>query len=448
MLRSFGLANHRSFDGAQELLLMPAGHADRRPVVPVTAIYGANASGKSSLLDGLRFMQRAVVQSFTTWDAEGGIPRRPFRLRKDAASEPTVFRVELVIDQVPYVYGFSLNDDEVLEEWLYYYPEKRKRILFERRGDDIRFGTTVSRDLKSKLEILEEMTRPNSLFLSACAQVRITEWMPVYRWFRSQLRMRSSTAFYNTRRIVDQVARMYARNPEMLNQMLDLLVAADVGITGFGISESQDPLQLESLGRIEQDIANLHERLARATTPEESDRLIRSIDRAHEVRELTRRRVAEMRQELKFTHGSGEEFGLDEESDGTRSWLALLPMVLEALQAGYVVAVDEIDTSLHPLLTAELVKLFRNSETNQNNAQLIFTSHDSSLLGRTTGEEILPRESVWFVEKGPDGASSLFPLTDFKPREGHNTERRYLGGSYGAVPVLDSDDFENAVRNR
>jgi AAA15 family ATPase/GTPase len=158
---------------------------------------------------------------------------------------------------------------------------------------------------------------------------------------------------------------------------------------------------------------------------------------------------AELRPELKFVHGRNESpFDLDEESAGTLSWLAMLPMILDALDEGLVVAVDEIDTSLHPLLTAQFVRLFHSPETNPNGAQLIFTTHDSSLLGTMIGDQLLDRDEIWFVEKSKDGASALYPLTDFKPREGHNIERRYLGGSYGAVPVLDPQDFADAVIGR
>jgi hypothetical protein len=152
---------------------------------------------------------------------------------------------------------------------------------------------------------------------------------------------------------------------------------------------------------------------------------------------------------LLFEHGtSGSLLGLQDESDGTRAWLELLLTVLAVLRAGDVLVVDEIDASLHPLLTTRLVGLFRDPETNPRGAQLIFSTHDASLLGTMLGEEVLARDQVWFVEKDAEGASSLYPLTDFKPRTGENTERRYLGGSYGAVPVLDAHEFTRAFRDQ
>ncbi|MGH3622880.1 MAG: AAA family ATPase, partial [Sciscionella sp.] len=164
MLRSFRLGNHRSFDDEQELLLMPSLPSDARVALPVTAIYGANASGKSNLLDGLRFMRQAVLGSFSQWDAEGGVPRRPFRLAPGSRSRPSAFVVELSVERVPYTFGFTVDDERVREEWLYSYPEKRKRVLFERDDEGISFGSTVP-EMKAKLDVLRELTRPNALFL-------------------------------------------------------------------------------------------------------------------------------------------------------------------------------------------------------------------------------------------------------------------------------------------
>lgn len=414
MLRSFRLGNHKSFADEHELLLMPATPGDERAVVPVTAIYGANASGKSNLLDGLTYMQRAVVQSFARWDVDEGITRHPFRLRPECAATPSTFVVELIVEGTPYTYGFSLDDEEVLEEWLYSYPMKRPRKLFERNHSDIKFSTTIE-DVKPKLELIEELTRPNSLFLSAVAQTKLEPLMPVYRWFRSQLRMRTHGTHWPHQHLAEQVGRLIGRNPDNRDRLVALLQAADVGINDLRLRERQDPQRNEEPS----------------------------------LRTSPRGRATEPSLELKLLHvGSDTQFELGDESDGTVSWLQLLPMAVDALDMGHVVVVDEIDTSLHPLLTAQLVRLFQDGETNPNGAQLIFTTHDASLLGTMLGDDVLLRDQVWFVEKTPGGASTLYPLTDFKPRKEHNPERRYLGGSYGAVPLLDDQDFTDAVLGR
>jgi AAA15 family ATPase/GTPase len=150
---------------------------------------------------------------------------------------------------------------------------------------------------------------------------------------------------------------------------------------------------------------------------------------------------------LTFRHGDAEiPFELNDESAGTRNWLGLIPTVLDVLDEGRVLVVDEIDASLHPMLTAKLAGVFQSEEANPNGAQLIFTTHDTSLLGTMLGDDVLARDQIWFVDKNAEGVSELYPLTDFKPRKDQNTERRYLAGSYGAVPVL--GDFAEAVLRR
>ena len=445
MLRGFRLGNHRSFADERELLLMPSRSDSDVPVVPVTAIFGANASGKSNLLNGLGFMRDAVLQSFARWDDEG-IPRKPFRLGDGYRTKPSVFVVELVIDEVRYTYGFELDDVVVLEEWLYSYPEGRRRVLFERSGSEITFGSTVRGDLHSKLEVLEELTRPNALFLSACARLKLELLMPVYNWFRHQLRIRCASDFHSTRHVAEKVAELLKRDPQNSTRLVALLAAADVGITDIVVKKSKDSVVC-GLDRIAREIVKI-ERL-RDMNSDESEELATRLESLYAVQSLLRHSVDQDHLELAFLHGnSGEAFGIGEESAGTRSWLELLPMALEALDSGLVVVVDEIDTSLHPLLTARLIDLFQSRETNPNSAQLIFTTHDVSLLGTMLGDEVLGRDQVWFVEKEAGGQSALYPLTDFKPRRDQNTERRYLGGSYGAIPVLDPQHFIDAVRPR
>ncbi|MGH3936854.1 MAG: AAA family ATPase, partial [Pseudonocardiaceae bacterium] len=161
--------------------------------------------------------------------------------------------------------------------------------------------------------------------------------------------------------------------------------------------------------------------------------------------ERARSRAAVLRQQsrrakLLIIHGN-IGFELSDESEGTRLWLDLLPQVINSLASGNTLVIDEIDTSLHPLLVRKLVGLFRDPAVNVGRAQLLFTTHDAYLLAPVAGEPGLDRDQVWFVEKHLDGASKLYPLTDFKPRTEHNLARRYLGGSYGAIPVLDGFDL-------
>lgn len=432
MLRSFRLGNHRSFRDEQELLLMPSAPGDERSAVPVSAIYGANASGKSNLLNGLEFMRSAVVDSFALWESEGAIPRSPFKLTGGARQEPSVFVVELVTDGSRYTYGFALDDDCVREEWLYSYPEKRKRVIFERERDEIKLGSTVT-EIRAKLEVLEELMRPNALFLSACARLKLDPLMPVYRWFNRSLRIRPGSDPFG---VTTTVARFLAEDSGNTKRLLALLAAADVGIIDVQVDEYEDPHSIREISRAENELVEL-ERKSRGYESE--------IAVARAKLAVIRARGRRRRMDLKFVHdGADEAFDLRDESAGTRNWLALIPAVLTALDSSSVLVIDEIDASLHPLLTARLVSLFQDQDTNPNGAQLIFTTHDTSLLGTMLGDQVLDRDQIWFVEK-KRGTSELYALSDFKPRKEQNTERRYLAGSYGAVPVLDRTSFADAV---
>jgi hypothetical protein len=395
MLRSFRLSNHRCFLEEQELLLIPSAPGRDHEVLTVAGIYGANASGKSSLLDGLRFMAQSVDQSFRVWRADQEVPREPFRLGAWDRRRPSTFVVELVIDDVPYTYGFSVDDVAVKEEWLYSYPEKRKRVLFEREGADIRLGTTVGK-IRTALDGLGDLTRPNALFLSIAAQFSSTPMSPVSKWLTGRLRFHRGTSDLVSG--VD-LARWLANCLEggLRSKLIGLLAAADVGITDIYVrNEHKSP---------------------RGGLPE-----------------------------LRFVHGdAGDSFGIENESAGTQNWLGLLPAVLDALGSGGTLVVDEIDASLHSLLTVRLLHLFTSVETNPKHAQLIFTTHDTTPLGSYIGRDVLQRDQVWFVERDSRGRSRLYPLTDFKPRIGENTEKRYLTGSYGAVPILSDVDFDEAV---
>ncbi len=134
-----------------------------------------------------------------------------------------------------------------------------------------------------------------------------------------------------------------------------------------------------------------------------------------------------------------------DESLGTRVWFGLIGPVLQALRAGSVFLGDELDASLHPALVAHVIRLFQDPESNPRRAQLIFNSHDASLLGNSGADRLLGRDQIWFVEKRNDGCSHLYPLSDLDPRKQESIEKRYLAGRYGAVPILSAPEFAAAA---
>lgn len=424
MLLSFRVSNHKSIRDEQTLHMQPV-YDKTRSALPVAAIFGANAAGKSNVLDALSFMVHAVHHSFGLWPAAKEVPRKPFRLDPDTAVMPSLFSVELMLDDVRYNYGFAVDNDRVQEEWLYSYPIRRKRILFERSSSHIRIPTAGSLPRGQAEFIVEAM--PRALVLSMIPVLKLGGIEPVYQWFRNGI------AFVNPAR--DQldegvlITEMAESNHSYARRLTDLVRAADVGIHG-----------------IEANVASGGGGQSVALDEDAVDELAKALRRNRDIDADLPGIEAELR--LFFQHGRHKtKMSLSEQSHGTRVWLSHLLPILRALDNGQLLVVDEIDTSLHPHLSAQLIGLFRSPGTNPRHAQLVFTTHDASLLGRLQGEDVLGRDEIWFVEKGNGGTTSLYALADFKQRKNENTEHQYLTGSYGAVPILFEGDFKDAVED-
>lgn len=366
----------------------------------VAGIYGANAAGKSNVLDALQFMGEAVAASHRLWPPEGPIPREPFLLDAEHRSEPSFFEADIVVEGVSYQYGFVLDDERILEEWLYAFPHGRRQVWFSRdakAAEPFAFG----KKLKGNNRVLARLTRPNCLFLSVAAGYNHEALLAVYRWFARKLRSATAQDRASWTTFQDFISQRERKEHEAA--VLDLLQRADLGVTGFEVRR-------EAPGR----------------PPEEKpDLLVRSPDGSLWVFELK--------------HKAGRAtvaLPLAKESRGTRAWLSLLGPMLEALESGSLLCVDELDASLHPRLAVEVVQIFQNPDLNPKGAQLLFNTHDTSLLGTLLGKPVLHRDQVWFVEKDATGASHVYPLTDFKPRKLENVERGYFHGRYGAIPFL------------
>ena len=361
-------------------------------VLTVAGIYGPNASGKSNVLNALTWLSRAVARSLRSWD--DSIPRQPFKFQ-NGPSKPSHFGVEMMVDKVRYAYSVSLDDTRVLHEVLYSYPERRRRMLFEREGLNISFRRGSGATSGTR-ELLTETT------LGLSAAMRLDE-RDIAKFGRQLTNIDSFEAHgsrtmfpwpgihitrYSTR-------HLFYGSPDESDELgADTTVAkamlqfADMGIGDVQVSEEVD---------------------------EDGD-LVRS---------------------LRLVHHSSEEklaFDMRDESAGTQTWFRLIGPVLHALKHGRTLLFDEIDSSLHPRLSAKLVELFQDPDTNPRHAQLIFTSHDTSLLNH------LNRDEVWLTEKGGDGMTTLTALAEYggdKVRRSLNLERAYLQGRFGAVPEID-----------
>ncbi|WP_301174164.1 AAA family ATPase [Actinomadura geliboluensis] len=409
MLLSFRAANHRSLRDEQQLLLTPvysADHSEDEPwaALPVAGIFGANASGKSNVLDALQYMAYLVRWSFREHEPGAGIKRHPFALDEAMLSEPSSFAVDVQIDGVRHTYGFSLDDERIVEEWMYSYPRKKPRTIFHRRGEEFSYGEHSGKGLRQAAEL----TEPNVLFLSLAARSRQGDVRLVYEWFQ-RIAWRTNSKEFGFGSMTPP--------PNDVERLTDLLRAADTGIIGAEMVDESD--------------ADYEARVKRMWRGE-GDPPAR-------------------RKRLHFQHRGVDgkaTFSLSEQSTGTQFLFRLGSAAFRALDLGSPFVVDELDSSLHPFLAAQVIKLFRDPQINTRGAQLIFTSHDVSLLGRIQGEEVLLRDHIWFTEKDECGATELFPISDFKPRGEENRERRYLAGRYGAVPLIDDELFAAALAAR
>lgn len=439
MLLSFRFANHRSFRDEQHLNLTPVygqGHGDPSELleaVPVVGIFGANASGKSNVINAFDYLSGMVGTSDRESEPGVGPIRQPFRLDPVARIQPSSYVADLALDHTRYTYGFRINDDEVLEEWLYSYPLRKKRVVFERTGKEFSWGEESRR---SSIRRLAEITAPTALFLSASARFvsrgpsdqnpdETSESLHgVFSWlWQRMLRARPQGA--SPRQISMNISR-WLSDPARQTVVVDMLRAADVGLRDVLVLGRDD----------ERAFAEFASRTSELSKSDQ-DRL---------------RRIAAREDRVQFLHhGAIGDVMLDipDESSGTLRLLELAARAVSVLERGGLFLVDEIDASLHPLLTASIVRLFRSTLVNRTHAQLVFTSHDATLLGNLDGEEVLARDQVWFTEKDEEGTSELFPLAEFKPRrQGENRTRRYLNGNYGAIPELSMHLFEIAIASR
>ncbi|MCP2333133.1 hypothetical protein G443_003403 [Actinoalloteichus cyanogriseus DSM 43889] len=433
VLLRFRAANHKSFRDEFELSMIRAGSAvgagydgDWADVTRrVAAIYGANASGKTTVLDALHFAVTAIRQSNVHWAERDTFPYHPFKLDQESARSPSRYEMDVVVDGIRHTYGFRSNGRGVVEEWLYSYPRGRRRVLFERDASSrtpYRFGRT----LKGENATISKVTRDNALFLSTAASYR-HEWLSTVRAsilgkFDSFWRGNGAT----DRRLAAVKRILEGDNAE--DRASVLLRVADVGITGVTVERAEvDEKFLELLRHVHDFVQAEH-------GAGEAD--------FNDVLEDVSRR-------LRFSHAGAAPdtsvmLGLDEESHGTITWLTMALPALDVLRAGGVLVVDELDSSLHPVLTATLVRMFEEPATNTAGAQLLFSSHDVSLLGKLTRGQ-LERDEVWFTEKDSSGASQLYSLAEFRTPEAGNVEKRYLEGRFGATPIVDLGELVGAT---
>lgn len=414
MLIQFNVANYRSIKESQTLSMvatkdkshqnsncMQTGISGLPTLTRSAVLYGANASGKSNLVTALAFMRRMVEISAASIREGQTLDISPFRFDPTIASKPTELEVTIIENGVRYQYGFELNTNRVTREWLLAYVERKAQRWFERRYDAKKdkdtwyFGTHL---LGGKQRHLwSASTRGNALFLSTAVNLNSEQLRPVFNWFVNKLIIIENNAFPHPLYTMESI-----KNESAKPKIIELLQAADLGITDVQI-KMQKGQQVQV--RLEPGTAAIE-------------------NRQTEIPSATFFHQDKNNNPIGFT--------LEEESHGTQKLFAYAGPILDILREGKILVVDELDSSLHQKMVRFLINLIQNANLNKKNAQLIFTTHNTSLLDG----DLFRRDQIWFMEKDQEQASHLYPLTDFNPRKDEALERGYLLGRYGALPFF------------
>jgi len=416
MLIEFSVANFRSLRDRQTFSLAKAKGNERTETNTFTAlavnefdllrsaaIYGPNAGGKSNFLRAMQAMKKIVLESATSLQRGDRLPVTPFRLSQEAIHAPSEFEATFIVNQVRYQYGFSTTEERIHEEWLLAYPKGRPQRWFgrawseETQTHNWEFGNNLS----GEKHLWQKSTRDNALFLSTAVQLNSEQLQPIYDWFNNTLRMANLGGW------TPGFSASLCEKSEK-TQVMDFLHAADMDIEDILIEKK--PFDTTVLPN------DIPDQLKVVIASDLKDKQVLNIKTVH-----------------KGVDGKRVTFDLNEESDGTQKLFSFAGPWIDTLASGHVLFIDELHDNLHPRLVQFLVQLFHNSETNPNNAQLVFTTHDTSILN----QDVFRRDQIWFCEKDEEQATSLYPLTDFSPRKGReNLELAYLSGRYGALPYV------------
>ena len=368
------------------------------------AIYGPNAAGKSNLIKAMQVMEQTVLKSAGETQAGDLLSVTPFLLDTESLEQPCEFEVHFISEGVRYQYGFAANQFRITEEWLLAYPKGRPQRWIDRRYDakNQAYVWGAMDKLVGKKQMWQEATRSNALFLSTAIQLNNQQLQPVFKWFSKILHVAGFGHWHPGFTIG------LCEQEETRKEIISFLHTADINI---------DDIELEK------------EKFDSGTLP---DNLPDSV-KDQIAKELKDKSIVNVKTVHFVDSGMTVLFDLDDESDGTQKIFALSGPWLDTLENGYVLVVDELHDNLHPVIVEFLVKLFHNSKTNPGNAQLVLTTHDTSILD----QDVFRRDQVWFCEKDDSRSTVLFPLTEFRPRKQvENLELGYLSGRYGALPYV------------
>lgn len=438
MLIEFKVSNYRSIAEEQILSLIPASkqkdyteniiEKGKYKALNALSLYGSNSGGKSNILKSMSLLDRMIHMSARA-SSTTKLPHDPFLLKEGYNEKPTAFEISFIIEESRYRYGFEFNETHIEKEWLFRKNIGREVVLFERENDIIDVSSGFN-GTKKIIDAAIEATRDNALFLSTCDMLNIDEAKEIINWF-SRFSMVDGL---NTDREEIQTVELWQKE-EYREKIRNYLKSLQLGITDMDIATKKF------------DISELPSDMPFGM----KEKLAKSLDGKETYTVFAEYIVYDNDQK---PTGKTQTWKWEErESSGAKKALQLSGPILWTLANGGVLIIDEIEAKLHPIMTLNTIEAFLNKESNPNNAQLIFATHDTNLLSYAK----LRRDQICFAEKNKYESTEIYALSDFiyfdknndskseKERPDTDKEKRYFEGRYGAIPVL--GEFQTFLRN-
>lgn len=375
-------------------------------------VYGANASGKSSLFKAIT-TAIIMVRNSNALQVTSKLPVVPFKFDEESLEQPSSFEfVFVAADGLKYVYGFSATQDEIIEEYLYCYKSVKPSLVFDRQKNQEK-EYKFPRSSRVKMEAASKMNTPNKLFLPTATSWNVEETKAAYEWIAGAV-----DTFSDTSQLISNALSHYVNDADHSIQDFTqiLLKEADINIRQMSVTSRKvsdsSPFPVEGI-MINGNFVK--------PDPEQQ----------YEIRIQTEHNVKRKDGSIRTV-----ALSLEEESRGTQQLIFFGPFLKETFDNGKTLIIDEIDSSLHPFIVKYLIDLFRNKDINPNGAQLIVTTHETTLLSLDT----FRRDQIYFTEKDAGtGVTDLYSLDEYSVRKGENIQRGYLLGRYGAIPFLQTE---------
>lgn len=429
MIIRFSLENWMSFRNKVSFSMLASRerqHSERLPklgkyqtrVVPIAAIYGGNASGKTNYFKAISFAQTLIVKGT---QPDSPIPVEAFRLDAIGTEQPSRFSFELLIDESIYEFSFAVTRKAVLEEKLVVITGTSEKALYDRREGKPNFDGSLAKN--QFLEFAFKGTRDNQLFLTNSVSQKVDDFRPIYDWFKNTLQLVApDSRFAAFERFIDEEHPLYTTMNEMLQRL-------DTGIAHLG----GEDIPFENIPLPEPLKTKLREDITEGKT-------VKLLTEPMNEKFVVTRKGGELIAKKLVTYhpksdGTEAKFEIRQESDGSQRIIDLLPAFLDLSDQGSkkVYVIDEINRSLHPLLTRKLLEAFLASCSSETRSQLLLTTHDVLLMD----QQLLRRDEMWVAERDASGASNLISFSEYKDvRYDKDIRKSYLQGRLGGIPRI------------